>query len=115
MGDLAARQRDRLSAADRQDVEDVLDAAAAWAGGDLPMGEFIRVGTLVIPGTGRVSPGYSRYMAMICADPGDVRRDALRGAVDRIILHGGLQITRHGIFEPAEIAESGAVVIGRAA
>lgn len=88
---------------ERAVVEDVLDAAAEWAAGRLPLGEFWRVGTLLprrwsteavrdregrttAPGVvchGRDMGGYSRFVALNWAvKHGDPRRHALRAAIE---------------------------------
>lgn len=100
---IAGDRHRRLSDADKLDVDDVLEAALAWQNGTLPLEAFARVGTLDSPATGRVSPDYTRCVAMLSTPISDPRRAALRRAVGALLAFQGFVLTTHGIFAPAEI------------
>lgn len=103
---------ERLTAADRRDIEDILQAAVAWAGG-MPIEEFAKVGWIIAPRSGRESAPYSRYLAMWDATKRhDPRLPVLRQAIDELIRFQGFVVTTHGVFAPGDIVD---VVIRRAA
>lgn len=69
-----------LTDTDRGEVEDILDAAAAWKAGSLPIHEFARLGQIVSPANQR-SAGYSRYVAFRTTPRSDFRYGALVAAI----------------------------------
>ena len=77
-----AGRRD-LTPEERGAVEDVLDAARAWAEGRLPLSEFVKVGPL--PYRGRWTTNYGRVVAVATAARDDPRRACLLRAIDKIL------------------------------
>jgi len=100
---IAGTRYDRLDIEERQDVDDVLEAALAWSDGGLPIHEFARVGTIPRPAGGLPSAGYTRSVAMLSTPISDPRRMALRRAIDTLLRFQGLEITRHGVFDKGEV------------
>lgn len=83
------------------DCEDILDAAAAWMAGDLPLTELMRLGTIE-DHHGRPSPRYSRWVAMCTAERSDPRRRALLAALDRVVA-AQVIVTRQGVLTNDEM------------
>ena len=105
---------DRLSPEDWQDVADVLDAAAEWDAGRLPLESFARIGTIANPATGRSSPGYTRHVAVRVTHRDDPRRAPLLRVFDALLRFEGWIVTDNGVFAPADIIDI-PVVVRRAA
>jgi hypothetical protein len=100
---------ERMDAADRADVEAVLEGALDWSEGFIDLAEFAVIGD-IRPGDRAPSHGYSRYVAMRLSNPSDPRWLPLRQAVDQLLRLQGVQITRFGIFDADELAQTGAVI-----
>jgi hypothetical protein len=90
------------------DCEDILDAAAAWLSGTLPLTELMRLGTIE-DHHGRPSPRYSRWVAMATAERSDPRRRALLAALDRVVA-AQVIVTRQGVLTPDEMHQHDAAV-----
>ena len=90
------------------DCEDILDAAAEWLAGTLPLDALMRLGTIE-DHHGRPSPRYSRWVAMCTAERSDPRRRALLAALDRVVA-AQVIVTRQGIFEQFEMNQHDAAV-----
>ena len=88
-----------LTPEERADVNDVLDAAAAWAAGDLPFYEAARIGRLG-------SPAHTRYIAIRATPKEDPRWRDLMALFDVLIESQGYVITRQGVFTKYDIRES---------
>lgn len=102
---IAGARFDRMTDADRLEVDDVLEAATAWARRELPIHEFAKVGTIPSPATGRTSSGYTRYVAMLATPITDPRRMDLRRAIDALLRFQGIEVTTHGVFDRDEIVD----------
>lgn len=101
---------ERLSEAERSDIESILDAAVAWSGG-MPIEEFARIGWIVSPYSGRESSSYSRYLAMWDGwRRHDPRVKALLRAVNALIRMQGYQLTNHGLFAASDLAGTNVVI-----
>jgi hypothetical protein len=78
-----------LSADEVQACDDILEAAAEWRAGRLPLWEFERVGALPAwepDGRGRFeSVGYGRFLALLTVAKNDPRREALMAAIDALV------------------------------
>jgi hypothetical protein len=86
--------------------EDVLDAAAEWRAGRLPLQVFSQIGRLPCQDSrGRrvESPGYARFVAMWHATPGDPRRDALLAAIECLVRQQRVIISRHGLIDHNDV------------
>ena len=94
-----------LTIEERAAVDDVLDAAAAWAAGALPLTEALHVGYAVSP-AGHESPAWSRYLAVRTTSSGDPRRRDLLRLIDAALTLRGLVVTGVGVIGRAELAES---------
>lgn len=92
----------RVSFEDRVAIEDVLDAAAAFAAGDLPFFEAAGIGT-ILNWRGEPSPPYSRYVALRITPRTDPRREALAALIDTLIAKEGWRVTRQGVYSMTEI------------
>src|SRR5690348_385261 len=62
---MATRFADGLAWGESQEINDVLDAAAAWAARELPLEVFANTGTTLSPVSGKPSAAYARYLATI--------------------------------------------------
>ena len=102
---IAGTRHENLSDSDKIEVDDVLEAAAAWAAGQLPIHEFAKVGTIPSPYTGNPSGSYTRYVAMLSTPVTDARRHDLRRALDALLTFQGFIVTSQGVFAPADIAD----------
>lgn len=96
---------DRLTAEDWTDVADVLDAAAEWNAGRLPLEAFAKVGTMLSPFTGRPSAQYTRYVAARVTIADKPRLAPLLRALDALVRFNGYVILASGVYEPTEIAD----------
>jgi ABC-type nitrate/sulfonate/bicarbonate transport system substrate-binding protein len=83
-----------LSPEDAAIVDDLLDAAQAWADGLLPWYEAAKVGELTYRGV--VMPGYTRYIAYTRTPDIDPRREALGRLIERLIAASGWTTGRQG-------------------
>lgn len=90
-----------LTPDERACVEDVLDAAAAWATGDLPYYEAANIGAL--EWRGKRSPGYTRNIALKCTPKTDGRWHALYALITDLIGRSGYLVTGHGCFAPSQM------------
>lgn len=86
-------------------INDVLDAAQAFADGALPFYEAAAIGTLA-DWRGVVSPAYTRYVAMTRTPKNDPRKGALLRLLDALVSAEGYVITRQGVYQRWEIRES---------
>ena len=95
-----------LTDADMAQVEKALDAAAAWAAGEIPFNQAITSG-MATSFVGFASPSFTRMLAeKVTRGTGDVRRPALLRLVDAALTQRGKVLTDFGLFTPAEIRES---------
>lgn len=97
--------RDPLTPEQQDSVNDVLDAAAAWAAGQLPFYEVAAIGTIE-DAHGTPSPAYSRYVATIRTTKDDPRRQNLMDLLDVLIRSQGFTVTRQGVFTKWEVREN---------
>ncbi len=98
---LPGKGRRELSPDEVADVEDILDAAAEWQAGRLPLGELMRIGSLT-HGT-RPSPGYSRFTALYTTSKSDTRRAALMAAIEELIRRDGWVSTGQGLDQQGQV------------
>lgn len=103
-----------LDAEERGDVEAILDAAAEWDAGRLPHQEVATLGFIAYDG--RPSQGYSRFVALVRADPADARRAALTRYFDWTLNQSwsDVVLTAAGIFTKTELGALGVPVRSRA-
>jgi hypothetical protein len=102
-----------LTAEDAATIEDILDAAAAWADGALPWYEAAKIGAMTYQtATGKTaeSSGYGRYRALRFTPADDPRRAALVRLVDDLVRRQGCEVTRQGVFDRDELADHGATM-----
>lgn len=102
---IAGDRYQRLSDAERIEIDDVLYAADDYVNGRMPLEVFASIGTIESPHTRKPSSGYTRYLAMLSTPIADPRRMALRKAIDGLLRLQGLVITTAGVFEPGEIVD----------
>lgn len=103
---IAADRHERLTDEQRVEVDDVLEAAAAYRRGELPLTEFANVGTIGRPVSGVPSAAYSRFVAVTSTPPSDERRADLLAAIDDLLAFQGFIVTKAGMFEPDELREA---------
>lgn len=104
---IAADKFRALSDDDKADISDVLDAAQSWSEGAMPIEEFARIGFMDSITTGRVSSGYTRFVALVSTPKSDPRRAALLKAIDAVIVFEGYVFTTSGVWTPEEIGRLG--------
>ena len=113
LSDAVARMADawygRLSDADKVEFDDVLDAATEFCAHRLPIHEFARIGGIASQATGRPSPGYTRFLALMTAPPTDPRRAALRQAINAVLVFQGLVVTTAGVWTPEDLGAENAL------
>lgn len=97
--------RDPLTPEQQASVDDVLDAAAAWAAGHLPFYEAAAIGTIE-DANGTPSPAYTRYVATIRTLSDDPRRKNLMDLLDVLIEAQGYVMTRQGVYTKFEIRDN---------
>lgn len=103
---------ERITPADWADITAVLDGAIDWAEGFMDLGAFAKLGAIPDPG-GNPSSGYSRHVALRVTPRTDERWDALRRAIDHLLLLQGVQLTNHGAFDADELIRTGTTLRGR--
>lgn len=110
IADALAHTGDRrpLTPDDRANVEDVLDAAAAWRAGELPWTVAAAVAPTAYGAT--MSAGYTRFLAIRTTPLSDPRRPALMALITYLIDMTGVVRTTSGMFTPAELGQSDAAV-----
>ena len=97
-----------LTPEERDSIEDVLDAAQAWAEGSIPWYRAAKYGGVAY--RGHTSNAYSRFLAMVNASRTDPRRPHLLALIDEITRRSGYRITEQGVFSAAdEYQHDGAV------
>ena len=97
-----------LTTEERDSIEDVLDAAQAWAEGTIPWYQAAKYGGVAY--RGHTSSAYSRFLAMVNASRTDKRRPHLLALIDEITRRSGYRITGQGVFSAAdECQHDGAV------
>jgi len=97
-----------LTTEERDSIEDVLDAAQAWADGSIPWYQAAKYGGVAY--RGHTSSAYSRFLAMVNASRTDPRRPHLLALIDEITRRSGYRITEQGVFSAAdECQHDGAV------
>lgn len=101
------RDTDRpdLTPEEQASVDDVLDAAVAFATGMLPFPEAASIGTLT-DWQGNESPAYSRYVAMTRTPKNDPSRSDLMALIEQLVRAEGYVVTRQGVYQPWEIREN---------
>jgi len=105
MDDRRETDRRDLTPEEQATIEDVLDAAQAFADGDVPFYEAASIGTLT-DWKGIVSPSYTRYVALVRTPKNDPRTKALRQLLDTLVEAEGWVVTRQGVFGRWEIHEN---------
>ncbi len=85
-----------LTPEEQDDVNDILDAAEAWAAGALPWYEAAKLGTIAY--RGHSSNRYARFIAVWQCDKADRRRAHLLALIDEINRRSGYHITEQGMF-----------------
>lgn len=103
--DIHSTDRADLTPEEQASVDDVLDAAAAFATGMLPFYEAAAIGTLT-DWRGNVSPAYTRYVAATRTPKNDPRRADLDTLLDRLIVAEGYVVCPQGTFTRWEIREN---------
>ena len=93
--------RRELTPDERECVEDVLDAAAAWAAGELPYWEAANIGAL--DWQRRRSPAYTRHIAYMCTPKADPRWRNLYDLISELIRQSGWLLTRQGCVAPSQL------------
>jgi hypothetical protein len=91
-----------LSFEDRVEIEDVLDAAAAWKRGEIPWTAAAGLGRM-LDWRGQPNEAYTRYVAYRVTPRSDPRLADLDELIEVIIRAQGFVITRQGVFTPTEI------------
>lgn len=88
-----------LTPEEEDSVTDVLDAAAAWKAGTLPLTAAAAIGTITY--RDHISPRYSRFVAIATTPVGDPRRAALLEMVELMVskMH---MVTRFGVISRLE-------------
>lgn len=94
---------ERLTKDDWQDISDVLDAAAEWDAGRLPLEVFAHTGTMARPAGGLPSAAYTRHVAVRVTSPDDPRWRSLMRALDALADFAGYIKTQHGTFSRDEL------------
>lgn len=79
----------------RAAVEDVLDAAAAWRAGTLPLGAAIKIGG-----------GYLRMVATSVTPKADPRWHDLQAMIDTLVSMQGYETTRQGVYSRREVGDN---------
>lgn len=88
---------------ERDSIEDVLDAAAAWAAFELPLAEAAKAGLMASRSDAAGGAAFARVRAMLASDPADPRRAALREMLEIMVRAQPVVITRFGLFERSEL------------
>lgn len=94
-------------------VADILDAAAEWAAGRLPLHALSEVGKLPAwnaAGRRCESAGYGRALALMSTPPSDPRWPALRDAIEELVRRQEVVVTTQGVFEREDLYERGVTV-----
>lgn len=99
MADLPVISRRELTDDDRGCIEDVLDAAAAWAAGAMPFYDAASIG-------GIQTPAYTRMLAVMTTPKDDPRWRNLMDLLEVLIRSQGYRICRQGVFTSYDIRES---------
>lgn len=90
-------------------IEDVLDAADAYAQGEMPWQVAANIGSVdaIDWRTGEVYPStaYARFLAVSTTHPVDPRRRSVTALCDRLVRESGYVVTTHGVFHPQELYE----------
>ncbi len=92
-----------LTSEERDSIEDVLDAAQAWAAGSIPWYQAAKYGGVAY--RGHTSSAYSRFLAMVNASRTDRRRPHLLALIDEITRRSGYRITEQGVFSAFDEAQ----------
>lgn len=90
-----------LTPEERECVEDVLDAAASWAAGELPYYEAANIGAL--EWGGKRSAGYTRNIALKCTAKTDPRWRNLYDLITELIGRSGWVVSNQGCFAPSHL------------
>ena len=102
----ALKHGDELTPEESLEVDDVLDAAVEFCAGRMGISAFAAIGTLHWPGNDAPSPAHTRYVAMAFTPNTDPRKDDLRRAIDKLLVHQGYHLTKHGLFTSEELASA---------
>lgn len=96
---------------ERQAMEDVLDAAAEWRAGRLPLKEAARFGEIADRSGVTCTAARTQYRAMLATPLEDPRRPALRALLDTLVARQpGVVLTSKGVFDRDEIYARGVTV-----
>lgn len=104
-----------LTRDEKDAVADILDAAAEWRRGALPLDAFALVGKLPAwnaAGRRCESAGYGRALALMATPQSDPRWRALRAAIEALVRRQDVVVTRQGVFDRSELEEHGVTVRG---
>lgn len=93
-----------LTPDERADVEDVLEAAAEWHAGRLPLPAAAAVGTY------GDSPAHARFLATTTTPREDARWHDLQAMLTALVKAQGYELTRQGCFSRYDLGSVGAVV-----
>lgn len=89
--------RRELDPWERADIADVLEAAAEWEAGRLPLAELRRIGH--IEWQGQPSSGYTRFVALGAAGPRSTAGQTLLRAIEAIVEGDrAIRLTDQGAF-----------------
>lgn len=98
---------------ERDSIEDVLDAAAAFTEFRLPLADALAVGQLPTGDGQTAGAAYARYRAMLAAHPDDPRRAALAELLNVVIAAQPGVMTHKGFFFHEDLRGTGIVVRSR--
>lgn len=88
---------------ERDSIEDVLDAAMAFARFELPLAEAAKAGVMASRSDAAGGASFAKVRAMLGADPSDPRRAALREMLEVMVRAQPVVITKFGLFERSEL------------
>lgn len=88
---------------ERDSIEDVLDAAMAFARFELPLAEAAKAGLMANRSDAAGEASFARVRAVLAADPADPRRRALLDMLDVMVRAQPVVITKFGLFERSEL------------
>jgi len=108
---LQGQGKRQFTAEERDSVQDVLDAAAAWDAGAFPLTNAANLGTITYQGI--PSPRYTRFVAIVTTPAGDPRRAALLRMIDRIVAANRI-VTRFGVMDRDEFHQHDAAIAAHA-
>lgn len=99
LNQFAADRARTLDDESKVEIHDVLDAAADFVAGLMPIHTFAKIGGIPSSTNGKPSPGYTRFMALMTTPTDDPRRAALLTAIDAVLSFQGVMLWERGIYE----------------